>query len=101
MDVPVQPFREGRPGIQEISVMSAREMLHKRQRPWLNDLASLVFEGKRLWLTFIADATIVFVVRTVVIALFRQKLLPGEIYAMPRALPNRPGRQTGPTARGH
>jgi uncharacterized membrane protein (DUF373 family) len=40
------------------------------------------FEVNRLRLTFIADAAIVFVVREVMIALFKNKLPPEDVYAM-------------------
>lgn len=40
------------------------------------------FNSKRLRMTFIADAAIVFVLREVMIKLFEGKVDPGEIYAM-------------------
>lgn len=40
------------------------------------------FTAKRLRMTFIVDAAIVFVLREVMIKLFEQKITPEEIYAM-------------------
>ena len=40
------------------------------------------FNSKRLRMTFIADAAIVFVLREVMIKIFEQKVVPEEMYAM-------------------
>ncbi|MEJ2344302.1 MAG: phosphate-starvation-inducible PsiE family protein [Gammaproteobacteria bacterium] len=40
------------------------------------------FSAKRLRLTFVADAAIVFVIREVMIGLFKDKLQPADLYAL-------------------